>query len=80
MPVAVATSFLPNESEVIAYRAPDKVWWAKPPMHSSAIAVYGLATRPMHAGPIMHEAPNSRTILREVNSDTLQCLWKNGLR
>ncbi|MNC80961.1 hypothetical protein D3C75_1339280 [compost metagenome] len=61
-----------NESEVIEYSAPDNVWWANPPMHSNRIAVYGLSTKPMQAGPIMQLAPNTSTILREVNSDTLK--------
>ena len=35
----------------------DSVWCAKPPRHSSAIAVYGLCTLPTNIMPVISSAP-----------------------
>ncbi|MNP39320.1 hypothetical protein D3C76_1328930 [compost metagenome] len=37
-PLAVATSLRPKTSDDSVISAPDSAWWAKPPMHSKAMA------------------------------------------
>src|SRR4029077_8352023 len=56
IPATVATSLRLNRSDDIVITVTESVWCAKPPRHSSAIAVYGLWTRPTKAMPIISTA------------------------
>ena len=65
-PATVATSFLRNRSEDIVITVTDSVWCAKPPRLRSAIAAYGLSTKPTKATPIIRHAPTVKAQRRAL--------------
>ncbi len=79
-PAAVPTSPGSNTSAASVLTSAEIIWCAKPPTQKSAMASYGEATSPMHAGPIIMNAPSTTPAMRDQMSGTRSRFIRNGDR